>query len=50
MFQEPPDDEVHSDVEEETQIDEIDVPAPPAGHPIISVDGTSQASSFTDSR
>ena len=50
MFQEPPDDEVHSDVEEETQIDEIDVPAPPAGQPIISVDGTSQASSFTNSK
>lgn len=35
MFQEPPDDEVHSDVEEETQ---IDIPAPPTGDPIISVD------------
>jgi len=41
MFQEPPDDELHSDVEEETQIDEMDVPAPPTGQSIISVDGAS---------
>lgn len=41
MFQDPPDDELHSDVEE-TQIDETSVPAPPNGEPTISVDGASQ--------
>ena len=40
MFQEPLDDGLYSSLEEQTQIDEIEIPAPPTREQIISVDGT----------
>ena len=42
MFQDPPDEEVHSDAETEIQADSIDIPTNSNTEAIISVDGNSR--------
>ena len=42
MFQEPLDDGLYSSVEERPRADEIEIPLPGIGAPIISVDGSAQ--------